>query len=134
MRSTPHRPTPVPTPPPLSLAAWPGSLFSAEGVADQGWRPGQFGCDHLLVRPLRAKGALGLRAPKAGNLIPDERLLELLLDLDVLCESAIDRSRAAYDAASPPGVDEPSLETLRSARPRHESLSKLTVLNLLWLR
>ncbi|MGO9849277.1 MAG: hypothetical protein ACLPKT_22530 [Methylocella sp.] len=37
-------------------------------------------------------------------------MLELLLGLDILCESDIDRSRATYDAALPPGGGEPSLD------------------------
>jgi hypothetical protein len=54
-------------------------------------------------------------APGHGNLIPDEQLLHLLLGLDILCESDIDRARATYDAASPPGIDEPSLDELIAA-------------------
>ena len=54
-------------------------------------------------------------APKAGNLIPDEQLLELLLGLDILCESDIERSRATYDAALPPGGGEPSLDEVIGA-------------------
>ncbi len=56
-----------------------------------------------------------LSAPKAGSLIPDEQLLELLLGLDILCESDIDRSRAIYDAALLPGGGEPSLDEVIAA-------------------
>ena len=38
-------------------------------------------------------------APKPGNLLPDEQLLELLLGLNVHCESDIDRARATSEAA-----------------------------------
>jgi hypothetical protein len=54
-------------------------------------------------------------APKSGNLLPDEQLLELLLGLNILCESDIDRSRATYDAALPPGGGEPSLDEVIAA-------------------
>ena len=54
-------------------------------------------------------------APRGGNLIPDEQLLELLLGLDIVCKSDIDSSRAAYDAASPPGIGEPSLDEVIAA-------------------
>lgn len=54
-------------------------------------------------------------APGHGNLIPDEQLLELLLGLDILCESDIDRARATDDPASPPGIGEPSLDELIAA-------------------
>jgi hypothetical protein len=54
-------------------------------------------------------------APKGGNLIPDEQLLELLLGLDILPESDINRSRSTYDTALPPGIDEPSLDEVIAA-------------------
>ena len=41
-------------------------------------------------------------APRTGNLIRDEQLLDLLLNLDIVCGSDIDRARATYDAALPP--------------------------------
>ena len=49
-------------------------------------------------------------APGGGSLIPDEQLLELLLGLDILCESDIERSRATYDAVLRAGIGEPSLD------------------------
>ena len=54
-------------------------------------------------------------APKSGNLLPDEQLLELLLGLNILCESDVDRSRATYDAALPLGGGEPSLDEVIAA-------------------
>ena len=56
-------------------------------------------------------------APALGGreFITDEQLLELLLDLDILCESDIDRSRATYDAASPPDIGEPSFDEVIAA-------------------
>jgi hypothetical protein len=54
-------------------------------------------------------------APRAGNLIPDEQLLDLLLNLDIMCGSEVDRARATYDAALPPNGGEPSFDDVIAA-------------------
>jgi hypothetical protein len=54
-------------------------------------------------------------APGAGSLIPDEQLLDLLLYLDILCGSDIDRSRATYGAALPSSGGEPTLDEVITA-------------------
>lgn len=56
-----------------------------------------------------------LAAPRAGNLIPDELLLDLLLNLDIMCGSDVDRARATYDAVLPPEGDEPSFDAVIAA-------------------
>jgi hypothetical protein len=48
--------------------------------------------------------------PNAGNVIRDEQLLNLLLNLDVVFESDVDRARATYEAALPPNSGEPSFD------------------------
>jgi hypothetical protein len=53
--------------------------------------------------------------PRAGSLIPDERLLDLLLSLDIMWGSEVDRARATYDAALPPNGGEPSFDDVIAA-------------------
>jgi hypothetical protein len=45
-----------------------------------------------------------------GNVIPDEQLLNLLLTLDVVSETDVDRARATYNAALPAGRGEPTFD------------------------
>lgn len=54
-------------------------------------------------------------APRTGNLIRDEQLLDLLLNLDIVCGSDIDRARATYDAALPPEGGQPSFDEVIAA-------------------
>ena len=54
-------------------------------------------------------------APRADNFIPDEQLLDLLLNLHVVWGSDIDRARATYDAALPPNGGEPSFDEVIAA-------------------
>jgi hypothetical protein len=48
----------------------------------------------------------------ADNLVRDELLLNVLLTLDIIFESDIDRARATYDAALPPNSGEPSFDEI----------------------
>jgi hypothetical protein len=53
--------------------------------------------------------------PNAGNLVRDELLLNLLLNLDIVFESDVDRARATYEAALAPDSGEPSFDEVISA-------------------
>ena len=55
------------------------------------------------------------RAPAAGNVMLDEQSLNLLLNLDILPQSDIDRARAIYDAALPPSGGELSFDEVIAA-------------------
>src|ERR1700738_369997 len=48
--------------------------------------------------------------PPSENLIPDEQLLNLLLNLDITFESDADRARTSYDAARAKNPEEPSFD------------------------
>ena len=51
----------------------------------------------------------------SGELLPDELLLELLSNLDIVFESELDRARSTYEAALPPNSDEPTLDEVIAA-------------------
>ena len=53
--------------------------------------------------------------PRVGNLIRDEQLLDLLLNLDIVCGGEIDRARTTYDAALPPEGGQPSFDEVYDA-------------------
>lgn len=53
--------------------------------------------------------------PVVGDLISDEHLLNLLLNLDILFGSDVDRARANYDAALPQDGGEPSFDDAKAA-------------------
>ena|SRR6266446_10763657 len=53
--------------------------------------------------------------PNAANLVRDELLLNLLLNLDIVFESDVDRARATYEAALAPDSGEPSFDEVISA-------------------
>lgn len=64
-----------------------------------------------LVRFLPVSKAPALR-PSADDLIPDEQLLNLLLNLDITYESDADRARIKYDAVRSDNPDQPSFDQL----------------------
>jgi hypothetical protein len=57
----------------------------------------------------------GPSRPNTGNLVRDEQLLNLLLNLDLVFESEIDRARATYEATLPPNSGEPSFDEVIEA-------------------
>jgi hypothetical protein len=53
--------------------------------------------------------------PNVGNLVRDEQLLNLLLNLDIVLESDVNRARTRYIAALPENSGEPSLDEVIAA-------------------
>src|SRR5258708_22307979 len=53
--------------------------------------------------------------PNAGNLVRDEQLLTLLLNLDIVFASELDRARASYEAALPANSSEPIFDAVIAA-------------------
>jgi len=54
-------------------------------------------------------------AHRGDNLIPDEQWLDLLLNVDIVCESEIGRARATYDEALPATGGEPTFDEVIAA-------------------
>ncbi|WP_354098764.1 hypothetical protein [Bradyrhizobium sp. S3.2.12] len=64
-----------------------------------------------LVRFLPVSNTPALR-PSSEDLIPDEQLLNLLLNLNITVESNTDRARTKYDAVRSKNLDQPSFDRL----------------------
>jgi hypothetical protein len=62
-----------------------------------------------FVRYLPVSNTPAMR-PSSANLVPDELLLNLLLNLNITFESDVDRARASYDAALAKNSGEPSFD------------------------
>jgi hypothetical protein len=62
-----------------------------------------------FVRYLPVSNTPAIRPP-SENLMPDELLLNLLINLDITFESDADRARMSYDAARAKNPDEPSFD------------------------
>ncbi|WP_143274195.1 hypothetical protein [Bradyrhizobium canariense] len=64
-----------------------------------------------MVRFLPVSNTPALR-PSSEDLIPDEQLLNLLLNLNITFESDADQARAKYDAVRSKNSDQPSFDQL----------------------
>jgi hypothetical protein len=69
--------------------------------------------DHF-ARYLRAQHG-EMVVPTKGDLVSDELLLHFLLNLEIVFESDVERAKAAYAAAVPPGSAEPSFDEVIAA-------------------
>src|ERR1700739_2862306 len=66
------------------------------------------------VRYLPVRNSRPMR-PTPANMVPDELLLDLLLNLKIVFESEVERARAIYESALPNDKSEPSFNEVMEA-------------------